>query len=88
MSRAVGGALVAAVLLGGIYAAMCALGWADHASILAGMPQSAASPLLGPLFVMVYLATITLVPALLLFVVLTGAWEIAARARGRWRRAC
>lgn len=79
MSRAVVGALVAAVLLAGLYAGMCALGWADHASILAGMPQSAASPLLGPLFVMVYLATLTLAPALLLFVLLTGAWEIVAR---------
>lgn len=56
-----------------------AVGAARHTSILAGMPQSAESLWLGPLYVVVHLFATVLAPPMLL----AGVVELALSARRR-----
>jgi hypothetical protein len=51
---------VAAVVL--LHVALRLFGAADHTSVIAGMPQSSASYLLGPLYVLVHLAAVLVAP--------------------------
>lgn len=54
-------------IAGGIavaYAVARLAGWADHTSALAGMPTLPASLFLGPVFVVLHLTTVIVVPIL------------------------
>ena len=55
-------ALAALLFVG--YAIGRLAGWADHTSAIAGMPLSASSWVLGPLFVALHLAVVVVVPIL------------------------
>ena len=39
-------------------------GWAEHTSVIAGMPRSPSSLVLGPAFVLLHLAVVVVVPVL------------------------
>lgn len=60
-------------------------GAGDHASVIAGMPQSPLSIVIGPLYVLTALASAIVAPIVLLaFVLDAGAgWLIARRASQR-----
>lgn len=69
--------LAQAAALVALHLAMRALGFAEHTSILAGMPVAASSILLGPLYVVVYLLAVVAAPIL----VLAALFERMARMR-------
>ena len=46
------------------YAAARLAGWAEHTSAIAGMPRAASSLVLGPVFVVLHLVTVVVVPVL------------------------
>lgn len=55
-------------------------GAADHTSVIAGMPQSALSIVVGPLYLLTALASVIVVPVVLLaFVLDAGAKALAER---------
>lgn len=60
-----------------------ALGLADHTSTLAGMAASDSSYLLGPLHIVVHLATVVLAPVLMIAASLDAAPTIARRRATR-----
>jgi hypothetical protein len=70
-----------AALLATAHVVLAALGAADHTSVIAGMPLSPASWTLGPLYVVVHLATVIALPILVLAAALEAAVETRARAR-------
>jgi hypothetical protein len=72
-------ALAALLVLG--HLATRAAGLADHTSILAGMPQSEWSAVLGPLYVLGHFAAVVGAPILVLAVVVEYLLHAAAEAR-------
>ncbi|AKU97421.1 hypothetical protein AKJ09_04085 [Labilithrix luteola] len=47
-----------------LHGAARALGWADHTSVVAGMPLSNLSPILGPAFIVLHLVVVIVAPTL------------------------
>ena len=67
--------LLLAVLLAAVHFVMRGLGLGEHTSIIAGMPQSDASWLLGPLYALSWLAFVAVVPVLILTAALAMALD-------------
>ena len=51
-------------VLFGTHVAASTAGWAEHTSAIAGMPQSSSSWVIGPTYVVLYLAVVVLAPIL------------------------
>lgn len=60
------GRLGLAALLVGAHFVFRGLGFGAHASVIAGMPQNEASWVIGPVYVVSWMALVTLVPILIL----------------------
>lgn len=63
----------AAALLAWAHVVMRGLGWGAHTSVIAGMPQSETSWVLGPIYVLAWMAFVALTPVLLFMGVAEGA---------------
>lgn len=68
-----------AALLVFLHGAARAMGWADHTSIVAGMPKNALSPVLGPAFIVLHLVVVIVAPALAIAAVLDAFLRQALR---------
>jgi hypothetical protein len=64
-----------------LHVAMRAAGWADHTSVVAGMPISQASYVIGPLYVVVHLVATFVCPVLAIATLLYRL-DCAWRRRG------
>lgn len=54
-------------------------GWDEHTSILAGMPRSSASWVLGPSYVVLHLAFVVIAPILLVAGTIATIWQLTMR---------
>jgi hypothetical protein len=73
------GFAVALMLLHGV---MRAMGLAEHTSVIAGMPITSASWILGPLYALAWLAFVVLAPILTLTAVFEIVWSKKRARRG------
>ena len=68
-----------AALLFGAHVATTFAGWAEHTSVIAGMPRSAASWTIGPLFVLLQLGVTVVAPILLIAATIDTLWWLGRR---------
>lgn len=80
-SRASRSVFAVAALLVLAHLAMRVAGFADHTSVLAGMPQSEWSAALGPVYVLGYFGAILVAPVLVIAVVVEYLLHAGAEAR-------
>lgn len=76
-------ALGTALVLVGVHVLMRVFGADEHASVLAGMPQSSASWVIGPLHVLFTLAAVTIAP---ICVIAAGIDAVVTRSFARHAR--
>ncbi|HEY8075426.1 MAG TPA: hypothetical protein VIF62_14980 [Labilithrix sp.] len=71
-------AVLAAIAVIAAHVVMRAAGLAEHTSVLAGMPRSDASWVIGPLYVLVHLGAVIVAPVALLAAVADRAFAHAS----------